>query len=368
MQTNSSLSRKSFLKTISLAGVGFTIPNSFKTCIKANGSKKLGVALVGLGNYSTYQLAPALLKTNNCYLAGIVTGTREKENIWSEKYGIKKGNIYNYNNFDSIKDNSDIDIVYVVLPVAMHKDFVIRAAKAKKNVICEKPLAMNVSECFEMIESCKSNGVKFSVGYRLHFEPFTQEIMRLGQEKSFGKIQNIVTSNGFVYSGPTNNWRLKKGMAGGGGLMDMGIYALHAARFVIGEMPSYVLAREEKNKPDLFSEVDETIYWQMEFPSGAVANCKSSYNGDGNSIRAEAVNGWFELSQAYRYKGMRGGSSMGAFNFNPDFNQQAAQMDDFANCIYKDLETKVPGEMGLDDMRIIEAIYRSISIGAKSKV
>jgi predicted dehydrogenase len=138
-------------------------------------------------------------------LAGIVTGKREKERIWSEKYGIKPVNIYDYDNFDSIKDNSDINIVYVVLPVAMHKDFVIRSAKAKKNVICEKPLAMNVSKCFEMIEACKSNGVKFSVGYRLHFEPFTLEIMRLGNEKSFDKIQNIVTSNRFVYSGPADN-------------------------------------------------------------------------------------------------------------------------------------------------------------------
>jgi predicted dehydrogenase len=248
METNSSLSRKDFLRSVCLAGVGLTISSSLNAFIKVNGSKKLGVALVGLGNYSTYQLAPALQKTNNCYLAGIVTGTKEKEIIWSDKYGIKPGSIYDYDNFDSIKDNSDIDIVYVVLPVAMHKDFVIRAAKAKKNVICEKPMAMNVSECFEMIEACKSNGVKFSIGYRLHFEPFNLEIMHLGQQKSFGKIQNIVTSNGFVYSGPADNWRLKKNMAGGGGLMDMGIYALHAARFVMVLYPKTVLLKPYLNQ------------------------------------------------------------------------------------------------------------------------
>ena len=105
---------------------------------------KLGIALVGLGNYAGGQLAPALLQTGNCYLAGIVTGTPSKIPVWKEKYNIPDKNIYNYDNFDCIKDNPDIDIIYVVLPNTMHAEYTIRAFEAGKHVICEKPMALRL--------------------------------------------------------------------------------------------------------------------------------------------------------------------------------------------------------------------------------
>jgi predicted dehydrogenase len=361
-------SRRRFLRDVSLGTMAVSPAiSTLSACTMYRPKDKLGIALVGLGSYSTYELAPALLETKNCYLAGIVTGTPEKEKIWADKYNIPQKNIYNYQNFDTIAANADIDIVYVVLPVSMHKEYTIRAAKAVKHVISEKPMAISSADCQEMIEACRQNGKKLSIGYRLHFEPYNQEMMRLGQQKVYGRLLEINCANGFVYNGDPNAWRLKKSMAGGGGLMDMGVYCIQGARYVTGEEPIYVTAHEEKTKPDLFKEVDETIYFDLQFPSGCVAKGISSYNMNLNHLKVKAEKGEFELSQAYRYGGMEGKTPKGPMNF-PQINQQAAQMDDFVNCIVQNKDTIVPGEMGMQDMKIVEAIYRSIASRRQEKI
>src|SRR5690606_36642431 len=134
----------------------------------------------GLGKYSEGQLGPALLETTDCYLAGIVTGSPEKAAKWQKKYSIPDENVYSYDNFDSISENESIDIVYIVLPNSMHEEYVIRAARAGKHVICEKPLGLTPQECQNMIDACAAAGKQLSLGYRLHFDPYNQEMMRLG--------------------------------------------------------------------------------------------------------------------------------------------------------------------------------------------
>ena len=362
-------SRRKFIRNISFGlGAAALSPALSSFVHSSPPGKKLGVALVGLGSYATYELAPAFQFTKNCYLAGIVTGTPAKEKIWSEKYNIPAKNIYNYQNFDSIDSNSDIDIIYVVLPVFLHKEFTIRAAKAGKHVISEKPMSITVSDCQEMIDACKKANRLLSIGYRLHFEPYTMEMMRLGQQKVFGNIKSIDCSNGFVWGGDPNAWRLKKALAGGGGLMDMGVYTIQGARYVTGEEPLFVTAREEKTKPELFKEVDETVFYQLEFPGGIIANGKSSYNANWNDLKVTAEKGWFELTEAYRYNGMKGATSNGPMTFDPDVNQQALQMDDFASCVMQNKRSRISGEEGLKDMKVVEAIYRSIASGKKEKI
>jgi predicted dehydrogenase len=365
---NKTYSRRHFIQDLSMAAGAIALQSNTRCMTNSKNKKdKLGVALVGLGSYAGGQLAPALQETNHCYLAGIVTGTPPKEKSWSSRYNIPQKNIYNYDNFNSIADNPDIDIVYVVLPIAMHKDFTIRAAQAGKHVICEKPMAVNVKECREMIDACRKANRMLSIGYRLHFEPHNQEMMRLGQQKVYGKITSIDCANGFVYGGDPNAWRLKKALAGGGGLMDMGVYAVQGARYTTGQEPEFVTAKEEKTRPDFFKEVDETIYFELEFPGGTIAKGISSYNKNLNHLKATAEKGWFQLPQAYRYGGIQGETIDGKMNF-PQINQQAAQMDDFAQCIITNKPTRVPGEMGLKDIKVVEAIYKSIASGKKEKV
>lgn len=361
-------SRRRFIKEISFGAAALTPALSYlTTCSPQRQKGKLGVALVGLGGYSTSQLGPALQQTKNCYLAGIVTGTPAKEKSWAEKYNIPQKNIYNYQNFDEVASNPDIDIVYVVLPVSMHKEFTIRAAQAGKHVISEKPMAISSSDCEAMIAACRSAGKKLSIGYRLRFDPYNKEMMRLGQQQVYGKPVQIDCANGFVYKDDPNAWRLRKAMAGGGGLMDMGIYCIQAARYVTGEEPVFVTAKEEKTRPELFKEVDETVYFDLEFPSGCIAKGTSSFNREVSSLQVKAEKGEFGLAHAYWYSGEEGNTPSGSMNF-PRINQQVLQMDDFADCIMQNKNTIVPGEMGLQDIKIVEAIYRSIASGRKEKI
>lgn len=326
--------------------------------------KKLGVALVGLGGYSTYQLAPALMETQYCHLAGIVTGTPEKEKIWATKYDIPEENIYNYDNFDSIAQNDAIDIVYVVLPNSMHADFSIRAARAGKHVICEKPMAMNVEECDAIIAACKKAGVKLGMGYRLHSEPYTKEIKRYVREKTFGQVHYITADAGYRSMSNPNQWRLNKKLSGGGALMNMGVYAIQSVIYGTGENPISVAAQEFSTRPDYFKDTDETITAQFEFGSGVVGSIMTSHNVRANRLFASCENGWYELDPASTYIPLAGRTSRGPLNF-PQESQQKLQMDDFASHILNNTPNLAPGEMGRRDMVIVEAIYKSIAMGGK---
>lgn len=324
---------------------------------------KLGIALVGLGKYSSEELAPALQETSHCYLAGIVTGSAQKRDEWKAKYGIPEGNIYSYDNFDAVKDNPDIDIVYVVLPNALHAEYTIRAARAGKHVICEKPMAVTVQECEDMIQACREAGVLLSVGYRLHFEPHNQAMMALHSNGAIGAIKAVQATNGMDIK--PGVWRLNKALAGGGPLMDVGIYCVQGAVYTVGQDPIAVTAREgEKADLSRFQEVEQSLSWTMEFPGGVSATCETSYAQESNLLRAEGEKGWAELKPAYKYKGIQGKTHKEELRF-AQVNQQALQMDDFALCVRHQKPSRVPGEMGLRDVRILQAIYEAARSGKR---
>ncbi|MGC4100981.1 Gfo/Idh/MocA family protein [Ferruginibacter sp.] len=365
-------SRRSFLQTAGIAAgataVAAVLP-AFKTGTDKKDipydGKKLNIALCGLGRYAGY-LADGLQESKYCKLVGLVTGTPEKAESWGKKYNIPAKNIYNYQNFDSISSNKDIDVVYIVLPNAMHKEYVLRTAKAGKHVFVEKPMALNEQDCIEMTEACKKAGVQLAIGYRLHFEPHHLEIKRMGQEKVFGQVRLIEVSLGYKTSDP-KEWRLNKAMAGGGPLMNIGLYCVQASRYVLGEEPLSVTAQfGPVTNPALFSQVEESITWQLDFPSGAVATSSSSYNCQVDRFFAAADNGFFEMSPAVSYGPFRGRSTNGEMNF-PDINQQATQCDEIAKLILqgKPFPAHITGEEGIKDMKILDAIYRSASTGKK---
>lgn len=367
-------SRRSFLKSISASLGAISIAGAFPklTAAGSGPAGKLGIAFVGLGNYATNQLAPALESANDCYLAGIVTGTKSKESVWSEKYGIKKASIYNYENFDSIASNKDIDIVYVVLPNSMHAEYTIRAARAGKHVICEKPMALNAAEGQTMIDACKANGVMLSVGYRLHFDPNTIKLMNLAKEKPYGNIKYVQSEAAFIMGDRPNQWRLNKQLAGGGAVMDMGIYCIQAARYATGEEPVAIRAQEFKTDLNKFNEVDETVTWQMEFPSGAYSNSTTSYNMRANRIYVSYAQGAALLEPGTKYTGIKGQIFKGQ---NPveelevqSVVQQERQMDGFAHSVREGIPSIVPGEEGLRDLKVIDALYRSLSGGGERVV
>lgn len=383
MKTTDSLflpSRREFVRTLSL-GLGATVAGTAAlaqplawlaergygpaSAEALQAGKQLGVALVGLGKYSNGQLAPALQQTKLCKLAGIVTGTPAKATQWKQQYQIPDQNVYDYKTFDRIVDNPAIDIVYIVLPVALHAEYVERAARAGKHVICEKPMAVTAADCRRMIVAMNKAGKKFSIGYRLHFEPHHREMMRLGQTQAFGPIKRLIADNGFRFNNDTP-WRVDKELAGGGPLMDMGIYCVQGVVYTKGQVPVSVTAQfTPKTDPVLFKEVEAGVNWQMQFADGSVADCRTSYAENLNSrLRAEAANGWMELQPAFGYGGLEGHTSKGPMNL-PNVPQQARQMDDFADCVLSNKPTRVPGEMGLRDIQLLQAIYRAADTGQK---
>jgi predicted dehydrogenase len=325
--------------------------------------KKLGIALVGLGNYSEGQLAPALQETKRCKLTAVVTGTPEKAEKWKKKYGIPDKNVYNYKNFDSIKDNPDVDIVYVVLPNSMHAEYVVRAARAGKHVICEKPMAVTPRECEQMIKACKDANRLLSIGYRLHFEPHNMTMAEFGTKKVYGNVRKMTALDGQTMEAGV--WRLDKKLAGGGPLMDLGIYCVQGCLYTTGELPVAVTAKfGKKDDPEKFKTVEQSIAFQLYFPSGAIASCNATYAEQQNLLRAEAEKGWFELSPAFGYDGLKGKTVRGPLDI-VNLNQQAFQMDDFADCVLKNKKSRVPGEMGLRDVKILTAIYEAAETGKK---
>lgn len=353
------LSRRDFLKTSALAFAGLPLLGARA----AEPKRKIGFALCGLGSLSTHQIAPALQQTEFCRLAGIVTGTPAKAARWKAQYDIPEHCIYNYDTMAQLADNPDIDVVYVVTPNALHAESTLTAAKAGKHVLCEKPMEISVERCQQMIDACRDAKRLLAIGYRLHFEPNNLECVRLAREKVLGQLKFIEAGFGFT-AGDPKQWRLNRALAGGGPLMDVGIYALQAMRYLTGEEPVAVSAKQSTTDNIKFHDVEETIAWQLKFPGGVLANGEATYGFSGlNRYNAYAEHGSFGLEPAYTYHGLRGHRSDGQEIQLTDIDQFAAEMDDFAQCILNNRPSRVPGAEGLRDVKIMMAIYEAARTG-----
>lgn len=363
-------SRRDSLKTLGLAaGLGLASPFTFLATAQAVKKERLGVALVGLGYYSTDLLAPALQLTKNCYLAGIVTGTPSKAETWKAKYNIPEKNIYNYENFDSIKDNPDIDVVYVVLPPSMHREYVERAAAAKKQVWCEKPMAVTATDCQAMIDACKKNGVSLAIGYRCQHEPNTQAYHEIVKSGKLGKVTSLDCAAGYR-EGRSDHWKQKKEM-GGGVIYDMGVYSIQGAR--LGSAMEPVAVKSAKvwtERPEIYKDgLGEIVEAELEFPGGVVGKIKTSFAENVNFLNIVCEKGTIEMAPFSAYAGNKGKSTLGEINF--PFQQpmeQVYQMDNDAMSIMKGEAMMVPGEEGKRDIQIVEAILESAATGKRVSI
>jgi len=367
-------SRRDFLARSGAAAAGALYAGSLlaqQTPAGLEGGKKLGFAFVGIGNLCMHQLLPGIMTSRFCKPVALVSGHPAKAQEQANKYGINPKNIYNYENFDSIKDNPEIDVVYVVLPNSMHEEYTIRAAKAGKHVLCEKPMANTAAECERMIAACKQANRRLQIGYRLHFEPNTLACIEAVKKQEVGPLQMIDNGAGFVIGDPTQ-WRLKKNMAGGGCMMDIGIYALNAARYLSGLEPTEVTAMTYADRSDpRFKEVEQHCNFQLRFPGGVLANCISSYNTGLNSFVAHGTKGWCSIDPGLSYTGVKFHINHGRGTQTPqlpEIDQFGTEMDAFAQVIVNNTESHASGEEGLKDMRIIEAIYKSAESGAAVKL
>ena len=366
---SNSTSRRDVLKTMAAGGAGILFSPYSLLAATRQKKTKLGIALVGLGYYSRDLLAPALQQTKNCYLAGIVTGTPSKVEEWQKKYNIPDKNVYNYQSYEQMANNDEIDVVYVVLPPSMHREYSVRAAAIGKHVFCEKPMAITAGECQAMIDACKANKKKLAIGYRLQHEPNTQAWRKIVKDKSLGKIIKVNCAAGYV-DNRTNHWKQIKAM-GGGVMYDMGVYPIQGLRMGTGMEPVAILsAKTSTTRPEIYKDgLDETAVATLEFPGGVIGEMKTSFGENINFNTITCEKGEIKMAPYSAYAGVKGSSPLGEINFPYQIPyQQALQMDDDALAILNNKNMLVPGEEGLRDIRIVEAIYKCAASGSRVKL
>jgi predicted dehydrogenase len=334
--------------------------------------KKLGWAIVGLGSLSINEILPGFAKCEKSKVVALVSGHPDKANKLALRYGVKKEYIYNYQNYDSIKDNQEVDIIYIVLPNGMHAEYTVRGLQAGKHVLTEKPMANTPAQCQQMIDAARKADRRLMVAYRCRYEPYNREAIRIARSGELGPIKVILADAGFNIGDP-NQWRLNKELAGGGSLMDIGIYALQAARYLSGEEPTEVNAAISTTPNDpRFKEVEETINFQLRFPSGVLANCSSSYGYAGqNRYRVVGTTGWLEMDPATVYSGLRMKVHHGNVTEErelPARDHFALEMDHLSTCVLENREPLTPGEEGLRDLRIMMTIYEAARTGRTVKL
>lgn len=334
--------------------------------------KRVGFAIVGLGNLSLGELLPAFGSCKYAKVTALVSGNSEKARKVAHQYGIAEKNIYNYQNFDNIKNNPEVQVVYIVLPNSMHEEFTIRSANAGKHVLCEKPMTTNSQSAQRMIDACDKAGKKLMIAYRIQYEPNNKKAKDWTRDQKMGKVKLIDATN-TQNQGRPEQWRLNKELSGTGVLGDIGIYCLNTIRYLLGEEPTQVMATVYSTPNDpRFKEVEETVLFQLKFPSGVQANCTTSYGvHESQWYRCYAdKGGYFGLDPAFAYRGLQitGAQVQDDMEVNikssaGDKNQFALEMDHMARCVVEDKKPFTPGEEGRQDHIIMEAIYESARTG-----
>jgi predicted dehydrogenase len=329
-----------------------------------HGAKPIGYAAIGLGSISDLFIQ-ACASSRNSRITALVTGhPADKGARYAAQCGLPASSVYTYETFDRILDNKDVDAVYIGLPNSMHCEFTLRAAKAGKHVLCEKPMAISSAECRTMIDACRAANVKLMIAYRIHYDPTWTAAL---QKIKAGDIGDIESFQGGFYGQPSAGaWRLSRTLGGGGSVMDLGIYPLNTIRYLTGEEPQDITAVvATRDHSGRFAEVEQSVQWTMKFPSGILASCGSSYGSSGPSfLMINGSKGRLQMDSAFNYEGLhltgRAGKEpidlpgTGKVPF-----QFTLEADHFSDCIRLGHEPRTPGEEGLKDLLAIESIYKS---------
>jgi predicted dehydrogenase len=317
------------------------------------------------------EIMPAFADCKLAKPTALVSGDSAKANQVAQQYGIKPQNVYSYQTYDNLRNNPDVDVIYIVLPNSMHLEYTVRGAKAGKHILCEKPMATSVADAQKMIDACKQADRKLMIAYRSQYEPHHRAMIQMVRSKELGTIKVIQADNGQNQGGDLNQWRLERALAGGGSLPDVGIYCLNAARYLTGEEPIAISAQTFTTPNDpRFKEVEESVTFQLRFPSGVLAICSTSYGfHEARRYRIFGSDGWAQLDPGFAYHGLRmmmsrkSPTNSMAENITevrlPEKNQFALEIDHMADCVMQNKQPHTPGEEGLQDQKLMALIYQA---------
>ena len=326
--------------------------------------KKVRYAVVGLGHITQIAVLPAFKHASEtCELTTLISDDPEKLEKLSQEYKVE--NAWSYEQYDEALASGKFDAIYIGLPNDMHLEYTVKAAKAGIHILCEKPMAMTVSECEEMIAAADDNHVKLMIAYRLHFEKTNMTAVELIQEGKIGTPK--LFNSTFTLQVREGNIRTQA-EHGGGPLNDIGIYCINAARYLFQDEPVAAFAVGAKSADPRFDEVEESVAATLIFPGGKLASFVSSF-GAASTQRYEVVGteGSISLDPAYEYSTdleyvLKVGDKE-TRKKTPKRDQFAPELLHFAECIVEDKQPLPSGLEGLNDMRIIEAIRESANTG-----
>ncbi|KPF63198.1 Gfo/Idh/MocA family protein [Porphyrobacter sp. AAP60] len=331
----------------------------------------VGFAIIGLGDYALKQIMPRFAQSGRAHIAAIVSGNPAKLKQVGDAYGVPESARYSYDSFAQIATNPAVEAVYIILPTGLHAEWAERAFAAGKHVLCEKPMALSGAECERMIAASQRANRKLMIAYRCHFEPYNMAAMALMEDDAVGALRLIRTEHSYRMgpTTPSENWRVSRALAGGGPLEDYGIYGLQAALYLSGEMPESISAATYRPANDpRFAEIFAHVSAQLRFPSGATAHVVTSYDSAGlNMVEARGTEGVLKMQPATNYGGntltLEAGRNRQELTPGDSEVQFARQLDHLASAIRDNTPIITPGEMGLRDLRLIEAIYASAASG-----
>ncbi|WP_420384165.1 Gfo/Idh/MocA family protein [Novosphingobium sp.] len=339
-------------------------------------TQRVGFAIVGLGKLALEQVMPAFAQAKHARPVALVSGSPDKMQAIAAQYGIAADACYSYADMAKLRDNPAVQVVYVITPNALHRQHVVAAARAGKHVLCEKPMAPSLADCHAMIEACRAAGVKLMIAYRMQYQPHAREAIRLARSGALGAVTLMDMINNQNQGDPAQ-WRQIKALAGGGSLPDVGLYCLNTARAVLGEEPIEVSAQIWSPPGDpRFREVEDNVTFSLRFPSGAIANCMSSYSTHrlarltlmGSDASATMEHAFDYQGQTLRVSRLTDGKEQaGEIGIEPK-NQFALELDHMAQCVRQNITPRTPGEEGAQDQRIMEAIYEAARTGQRVRL
>ena len=370
------MKRRDFLTTAVLSAGAAAMPGLSQAAESTGKNRKVKYAVIGLGFFSNYVI-PRIANSALSEVTALVSSDRDKALEWAKKYGVKESHIYNYDNLENIAQNPDIDAVYIATPVGTHADFAMRAFRAGKHVMTEKTMAAGVKQGLAMQKAAKAAGKKLMVAYRSRFEPFNQKAIEFAADKTYGKVNAIAAHKGFFIGDRLgkNNWRSKREYAWGGALVDIGVYSIQACRYIAGSEPSEVSAFAFSTENDSrFKEVEENLSFMLRFPDGLLATGSASWNYSlQNYYRVGATEANYGLEPATSNMNLRMTVNtmqprVSAEHLMPNVDQIAAEFDHFSDCILNNKEPLTNGEEGIKDLKVIEALYKSVELNRPVRV
>ena len=331
-------------------------------------NKRVGYAVVGLGRISQRAVLPAFRHSKKAKLVAVVSGDLKKAKRLAARFGASEW--YTYDEYDRCLANPDVHAVFIATDNGSHARYSVRAAEAGRHVLCEKPMATTVEECQQMIRACRENKVRLMIAYRKYFEPASLALKKLITSGKLGKLKLIHSA--FTIFLPANRkvpvWHFDHKVAGGGSLVDLGVYCVNTIRWLTGKEPVEANAYAWTTDPARFSSVEESIAFQLKFPGALFVQGSASFGaGQANFLKVFGEKGWAALDPAFAFEEERRlFGKIGGRWFERRFkvvDEFALELDALADGIRRGRDPEPDGREGLRDVVVMQAIYQAAGEG-----